>query len=67
MDPADNLESQLPGALVEEAIASHLGARASMMESQLHEVTLENEYVLVGTDLTVCSRSVHLHKILRSV
>jgi hypothetical protein len=67
VDLADSLESQLPGALVEEAVASHLGARASKTESQLHEVALENEYVLVGTDLTVCSGSVHLHKILRLV
>jgi hypothetical protein len=32
-DLVDNLESQLSGALVEEAVASHLGARASKTES----------------------------------
>jgi hypothetical protein len=61
------LESQILGALVEEAVASHLGARASKTESQLHEVALKTKYVLVGTDLTVCSGSIHLHKILRLV
>jgi hypothetical protein len=68
LSPADltnNPESQLLGALVEEAVAYHLGARASKTESQLNEIALKNKYVLVGTDLTVCSRSVHLHKILR--
>jgi hypothetical protein len=61
-DLADDLVSQLPGALVEEAVASHHGARASKAVSQLHEVALENEHILVGTNLTVCSGSVHLHK-----
>jgi hypothetical protein len=61
-DLANNLVSQLLGALVEEAVASQLGARASKAVSQLHEVALENENILVGTNLTVCSGSVRLHK-----
>jgi hypothetical protein len=65
MDLADNLVSQLPGTLLEEAVTPHLGARASKSRGQLHQVALENKHVLVGTDLTVCSRSVHLHIILR--
>jgi hypothetical protein len=64
-DLADNLVSQLPGTLLEEAVTPHLGARASKSRGQLHQVALKNKHVLVGTDLTVCSRSVYLHKILR--
>jgi hypothetical protein len=64
-DLVDNLVSQLPGTLLEEAITPHLGAWASKSRGQLHQVTLENEHVLMGADLKVCSRSVHLHKILR--
>jgi hypothetical protein len=65
VDLADNLVSQLPGTLLKEAKTSHLGTRASKTRDQLHQVALENKHVLVGADLTVCSRSVHLHKILR--
>jgi hypothetical protein len=64
-DLANNLVSQLPGTLLEEAVTPHLGAWASKSRGQVHQVTLENKHALVGTDLTVCSRSVHLHKILR--
>jgi hypothetical protein len=35
-DLADNLESQLPGTLLEEAATSHLGMRASKTRGQLH-------------------------------
>jgi hypothetical protein len=66
-DLADNLVSQLPGTLLEEAVTMHLGTRASKTRGQLHKVALKDEHVLVGADLTVCSRSVHLHKILRQV
>jgi hypothetical protein len=62
---ADNLESQLPGTLLKEAETPHLETRAFEMCSQLHQIALKNEHVLVGADLTVCSRSAHLHKILR--
>jgi uncharacterized protein YhdP len=64
-DLADNLVSQLPGTLLEKIVTSNLRTRASEMRGQLHQVTLKNKHVLVGTDLTVCSRSVHLHKVLR--
>jgi hypothetical protein len=64
-DLADNLVSQLSGTLLEEAVTTHLGTRASETRSQLHQVALKDEHVLVGTNLTVCSRSVHLHKVLR--
>jgi hypothetical protein len=56
-DLADNLVSKLPGTLLEEAVTPHLGARVSKSRGQLHQVTLENKHVLVGTDLTVCSRT----------
>jgi hypothetical protein len=64
-DLADNLVSQLPGTLLEEAVTSNLRTRASESCGQLHQVALKDEHVLMGTDLTVCSRSVHLHQILR--
>jgi hypothetical protein len=64
-DLADNLEIQLPGTLLKEAETPHLGTRAFETRGQLHQVELKDEHVLVGADLTVCSRSVHLHKILR--
>jgi hypothetical protein len=64
-DLADNLVSQLPGTLLEKTVTSNLRTRASEMRGQLHQVALKNEHVLVGTDLTVCSRSIHLHKVLR--
>jgi hypothetical protein len=35
-DLADNLESQLPGTLLEEAETPHLGTRASKTRYQLH-------------------------------
>jgi hypothetical protein len=61
-DLANNLVSQLPGTLLEETVTSDLRTRASETRDQLHQVALKDEHVLVGTDLTVCSRSVHLHK-----
>jgi hypothetical protein len=61
-DLANNLISQLPGTLLEEAVTMHLRTRASETRGQLHQVALKDEHVLVGIDLTVCSRSVHLHK-----
>jgi hypothetical protein len=61
-DLADKLVSQLSGTLLEEAVTSNLRMRASETRGQLHQVVLKNEHVLVGTDLTVCSRSVHLQK-----
>jgi hypothetical protein len=61
-DLADDLVSQLSGTLLEEAVTTHLRTRASETRGQLHQVTLKDEHVLVGTGLTVCSRSVHLHK-----
>jgi hypothetical protein len=64
-DLANNLVRQLVGTLLEKTVASDLRTRASEMGDQLHQVTLKDEHVLVGTNLTVCSRSVHLHKILR--
>jgi hypothetical protein len=64
-DLANDLESQLAGTLLEQTVTSHLGARASEVGAQLHQVALKDEHVSVGTDLTVCSRGVHLHKILR--
>jgi hypothetical protein len=35
-DLADNLVSQLPGTLLEEAVTTHLGTRASETRGQLH-------------------------------
>jgi hypothetical protein len=64
-DLADNLVSQLPGTLLENTVTSNLRTWASETRDQLHQVALKNEHVLVGTNLTVCSRSVHLHKVLR--
>jgi hypothetical protein len=64
-DLADNLVSQLPVTLLEKTVTSNLRTRASEMRGRLHQVALKNEHVLVGTDLTVCSRSVHLHEVLR--
>jgi hypothetical protein len=61
-DLADNLVGQLLGMLLEEAVTTHLGTPASETRGQLHQVALKDEHVLMGTDLTVCSRSVHLHK-----
>jgi hypothetical protein len=61
-DLANHLVSQLPGTLLEQAIASHLGTRASKARDQLNKVALEDQHVLVSADLSVCSRSVHLHK-----
>jgi hypothetical protein len=62
MDLANHTDSQLPGTLLEQAVASHLGTRPSKAHGQLNQVPLEDQHVLVGADLTVCSRSVHLHK-----
>jgi hypothetical protein len=63
-DLTDELESQLPSTLLEKMVTSNLRTRTSETRGQLHQVALKNEHVLVGTDLTVCSRSVHLHKVL---
>jgi hypothetical protein len=65
MDLANNLVCQLLGTLLEETVTSDLQMQASKTHGQLHQVALKDEHVLVGTDQTVCSRSVHLHKILR--
>jgi hypothetical protein len=59
---ANNLVRQLPGTLREETVTSDLQMRASETYAQLHQVVLKDKHVLVGTNLTVCSRSVHLHK-----
>jgi hypothetical protein len=64
-DLANDLVCQLSGTLLEQTVTPHLGARASEACGQLHQVALKDEHVLVGTNLTVCSRSIHLHKILR--
>jgi hypothetical protein len=64
-DLTNKLEGQLLSALLEESVTSNLRTRASETRGQLHQVVLKHEHVLVGTDLTVTSRSVHLHKILR--
>jgi uncharacterized protein YhdP len=64
-DLADNLVSQLPRTLLEKTVTSNLRTRASETRGRLHQVALKNEHVLVGIDLTVCSRSIHLHKVLR--
>jgi hypothetical protein len=64
-DLTNELEGQLPSALLEEPVTSNLWTRASETRGQLHQVALIHEHVLVGTDLTVSGRSVHLHKILR--
>jgi hypothetical protein len=64
-DLANDLVRQLSGTLLEETVTSDLRTRASETRDQLHQVALKDEHVLVGTNLTVCSRSVHLHKILR--
>jgi hypothetical protein len=64
-DLANDLVRQLVGTILEELIASDLRTWASETRGQLHQVALKDEHVFVGTDLTVCSRSVHLHKFLR--
>jgi hypothetical protein len=64
-DLTNKLESHLPSALLEETVTSNLRMRASETRGQLHQVALKHEHVLVGTDLTVSGRSVHLHKVLR--
>jgi hypothetical protein len=64
-DLTNELEGQLPSALLEETVTSNLRTRASETRGQLHQVALKHKHVLVGTDLTVIGRSVHLHKILR--
>jgi hypothetical protein len=64
-DLANDLVRQLSGTLLEETVISDLRTRAYETRDQLHQVALKDEHVLVGTNLTVCSRSVHLHKILR--
>jgi hypothetical protein len=66
-DLANDPVRQLSGTLLEQTVTPHLGARASEARGQLHQVALKDKHVLVGTNLTVCSRSVHLHKILRLV
>jgi hypothetical protein len=64
-DLANDEPSHLAGALIEEVVASHLGARSSKSVGQLHEVALKNDRVLVGTNLTVSNGVVRLHKFLR--
>jgi hypothetical protein len=64
-DLANDLVCQLSGTLLEETVTSNLQTLASKTRNQLHQVLLKDEHVLVGTNLTVCSRSVHLHKILK--
>jgi hypothetical protein len=61
-DLANDLVRQLSGTLLEETVTSDLRTRASEMRNQFHQVALKDEHVLVGTNLMVCSRSVHLHK-----
>jgi hypothetical protein len=61
-DLTNKQESQLPSALLKKTVTLNLRTWASETRGQLHQVALKNEHVLVGTDLTVCSRSVHLHK-----
>jgi hypothetical protein len=61
----NELEGQLPSALLEESVTSNLRTQAFEMRGQLHQVALKHKHVLVGTDLMVSGRSVHLHKILR--
>jgi hypothetical protein len=56
------MDSQLAGTLLKQAIASHLGTRTSKARGQLNQVSLEDQHVLVGADLTMCGRNVHLHK-----
>jgi hypothetical protein len=65
VDLANDLVRQLLGTLLEETVTSDLRTWVSETRDQLHQVALKDEHVLVGTDLTMCSRSVHLHKILR--
>jgi hypothetical protein len=50
------------GALVEVVVASYLGAWASKTVGQLNKVMIENDHLLVGTDLTVSNGVIHLHK-----
>jgi hypothetical protein len=64
-DLTNKLEGQLLSALLEETVTSNLRTRASKTRGQLHQVALKHEHILVGTDLTVSGRSVHLHKFLR--
>jgi hypothetical protein len=64
-DLTNKLEGQLSSALLEKTVTSNLRTWASETRGQLHQVALKHKHVLVGTDLTVSGRSVHLHKILR--
>jgi hypothetical protein len=64
-DVANDLIRQLSGTLLEKTVALDLRTWASETGDQLHQVALKDEHVLVGANLTVCSRSIHLHKILR--
>jgi hypothetical protein len=64
-DLTNDLEGQLPSALLKESVTSNLWMRASETRGQLHQVMLKHKHVLVGIDLMVSGRSVHLHKILR--
>jgi hypothetical protein len=64
-DLANHTDRQLTGTLLKKLIASDLRTRTSETRAQLHQVALKDEHVLAGTNLTVCSRSIHLHKILR--
>jgi hypothetical protein len=64
-DLTNELEGQLSSVLLEESATPNIRTRASETRGQLHQVALKHKHVLVGTDLTVSGRSVHLHKILR--
>jgi hypothetical protein len=64
-DLANDLVHQLSTTLLEKTVTSDLQTRPSKTRGQLHQVALKDEHVLVGTNLTVCSRSIHLQKILR--
>jgi hypothetical protein len=64
-DLTNKLEGQLPSALLEEMVTSNLWMWASEMRGQLHQVALKHEHVLVGTDLMVSGRTIHLHKNFR--
>jgi hypothetical protein len=64
-DLAHHSDSQLAGALLKQLVAAHLGTRSPKARSQLHEVPLEDQQVLVGTNLTVRGEGIHLHKVLK--
>jgi hypothetical protein len=61
-DLANHMDRQLMGTLLKQVVASHLETRASKVRGQLHQVPLKNQHVVVGADLSVCRRGIHLHK-----